>query len=65
MKRKNLLYAIWGFNAIVFAAIVFMLAACTPAKETPVAADSTVVVAVDTVEAKTDTTVVVDSLQSN
>lgn len=63
--RKKLLIGIWSFNAIVFAAIVAMLVACTPAKESPVATDSTAIEAVDTVEVKSDTTViVVDSTET-
>lgn len=50
--------------------LVFMVALtmtmCTSKQETATESDSTAIEAVDTVEAKTDTTVVVvDSLQSN
>jgi hypothetical protein len=61
--RKTLLYGIWVFNVLVFAGIVAMVLACTPAKEAPVATDSVSIEAVDTVVEAVDTVAVVDSTE--
>jgi hypothetical protein len=57
--KRTLLYA-----ALLLASLTMTM--CTPKQETATESDSTVVEAVDTVEAKTDTTVViVDSVEVN
>jgi hypothetical protein len=63
IMRKKLLNGIWVFNVLAFAVIVYMLLACTPAKEAPVATDSTSIEAVDTVVTAVDTLTVVDSIE--